>query len=142
MMMEGELPVLHWLLREQAAEIFQGLAENHHDQLREFVCWFLEKAGPYTRYFAEKDRSHSFVFWAYGRPRYAAWARLAREVEAVAVSLGMPIPKELRLSAMPRLDDPTRAFSIESPVRISGRRVKRIQDAVRGADSEEPDRKR
>jgi len=123
------------------AEIFQSLAANHHDQLQKFVHWFLKKARPYTQYFAEKDQSHSFVFWAYGRPRFAAWARLAREVEAVAVSLGMPIPKELRLSAMPRLDDPTRAFSIESPVRISGRRLKQIQDAVRGADSEETDRK-
>jgi hypothetical protein len=65
---------------------------------------------------------------------------LAHEVEDAAVNLGMPIPKELQLPAMPRLDDPTRAFSIESPVRISGRHLKQIQDAFFGADSEETDR--
>jgi hypothetical protein len=37
---------------------------------------------------------------------------------------------------MPRLQEPTRAFSIVSPVRISQRRVKQLQDRLFGRDSE------
>jgi hypothetical protein len=37
MLMDDELPILHWLLREQVTGVFQILVENHHDRLREFV---------------------------------------------------------------------------------------------------------
>jgi hypothetical protein len=124
MMMEGELPVLHWLLREQVAEIFQSLAENHHDQLREFVCWFLGNARRYTEYFTGSYRFTSFNVYAFGRPRFAAWVRLAQEVKDAAASLGMTIPEGLQLPVMPELEVPTRAFLIESPMRIAGRRLK------------------
>ena len=124
MVMEGELPVLHWLLREQVAEIFQSLAENHHDQLREFVCWFLGNARRYTEYFTGSYRFTSFNVYAFGRPRFAAWVRLAQEVKDAAASLGMTIPEGLQLPVMPELEVPTRAFLIESPMRIAGRRLK------------------
>jgi hypothetical protein len=141
MMMDDELPILHWLLREQVAEVFQVLAQNHHDQLREFVCWFLERARRYTEYFSGSHRYSSFNMYAFGRPRFAAWVRLAQEVQDAAVSLGVSIPAELRLRLMPALNEPTRAVLIESPVRISGRRLKQIQNAFFGAASEGRDRK-
>jgi hypothetical protein len=139
--MDDELPVLHWLLREQAAEVFQGLVATHHKALEEFVCWFLGKARPHTGYFTGGYKFGSFNMYAFGRPRYAAWARLAQEVQDAAASLRMIIPEELRLPAMPELEKPTRACLIETPMRISGRRLKRIQDAFVGDDAEEPDRK-
>jgi hypothetical protein len=125
MMMDDELPILHWLLRDQVAEVFQVLAPSHHYQLREFACWFLEEARRYTEYFSGSYRYSSFNVYAFGRPRFAAWVRLAQEVQDAAAKLGMIIPEGLRLPAMPELEVPTRAFLIESPVRISGR-LKRI----------------
>jgi hypothetical protein len=127
MLMEGELPVLHWLLREQVAEIFRILAENHHDQLRDFVCWFLDKARPYTEYFSGNYRFTSFNMYAFGRPRFAAWIRLAQEVQDAAVNLQMTIPEA------------TRAVLIGSPVRVPSRRLKRIQDAFFGGGAEGTD---
>jgi hypothetical protein len=100
MLMDGELPVLHWLLHDQVAEVFQALAQNHHDELREFVCWFLEKAHPYTRYFTGAYKYTSSIVSNYGRPRFAAWVRLAQEIEAAAMSLGISIPEGLRLPVM------------------------------------------
>jgi hypothetical protein len=141
MMMDGELPVLHWLLREQVGAVFQILAENRYDQLREFMCWFLEKARPYTQYFSGSYRYSSFNVYAFGRPRFAAWVRLAQEAQDAAMNLGVTIPEGLRLPAMLELEVPTRAFLIEAPARISGSHLKQVQDAFFGADSEEPDRK-
>ena len=66
-----------WLLREQAAEIFQGLAGTHRQAIEEFVPWFLDKARPYTRYFTG-GYNFSFITYAYGRPRFAAWAKLGK----------------------------------------------------------------
>jgi hypothetical protein len=100
MLMDDELPVLHWLLREQVAEVFQVLAENHHDQLREFVCWFLEKARRYTEYFSGAYRYSSSIVYNFGRPRFAAWLQLAQEIQAAAMSLGISIPEDVRLPAM------------------------------------------
>jgi hypothetical protein len=34
----------------------------------------------------------SFTVNAHGRPRYAAWARLAQEVQDAATGLGIPFP--------------------------------------------------
>jgi hypothetical protein len=118
----------------------QVLAQNHHDQMREFVCWFLEKARRYTEYFTGSCPFTSFNVYAFGRPRFAAWARLAQEVQDASVKLGIAIPEVLRLPAMPELEQPTRAFLIETPMRISGRRLKRIQDAFFDGHTEEPDR--
>jgi hypothetical protein len=100
MLMDDELPILHWLLREQVAEVFQILAENHHDQLRKFVCWFLGKAHHYTQYFSGNYRYSSSIVYNFGRPRFAAWVRLAEEVQTAAVSLGISFPGDLRLPAM------------------------------------------
>jgi hypothetical protein len=46
-----------------------------------FVSWFLDEARRY-------GATGSFVVYAYGRPRNAAWARLAQEVQDAATSLG------------------------------------------------------
>jgi hypothetical protein len=80
-------------------------------------------------------RFDSFVVYAYGRPRFAAWARLAKEVQDAATSLGIAFPEEVQRPAMPRLEEPTRAFSVVTPVRMTRRRLKRLQ----GRDSGEPD---
>jgi hypothetical protein len=66
--MDDELPVLHWLLREQAAEVFQGLVGTHHEALEEFVSWFLGKARPYTGYFTGGYKFGSFNMYAFGPP--------------------------------------------------------------------------
>jgi hypothetical protein len=100
MLMDDELPILHWLLRDQVAEVFQILAENHQDQLREFVCWFLDKARHYTQYFTGNHRYSSSIVYNFGRPRFAAWVELAQEVQAAALSLGISIPEDVRLPAM------------------------------------------
>jgi hypothetical protein len=100
MLMDDELPILHWLLSEQVAGVFQILPENHHDQLREFVCWFLDKARRYTDYFTGNYRYSSSIVYNFGRPRFAAWVRLAQEVQAAAVSLGISIPEDVRLPPM------------------------------------------
>ena len=135
--MNDELPVLHWLLREQAAELFHGLVGTHHQELRDFVSWFLDKARPYTSYFTGGYKFGSFNMYAFGRPRYAAWARLAQEVQDAATSLGIPFPESLRLPAMPDLEKPTQAISMVCPVRLSRRHLKQIQDQL-GRDSEKP----
>jgi hypothetical protein len=100
MLMDDELPILHWLLREQVAGVFQVIAESHNDELREFVCWFLDKARRYTQYFSGNYRYSSSIVYNFGRPRFAAWLRLAEEVQAAAVSLGISIPEDVRLPAM------------------------------------------
>jgi hypothetical protein len=100
MLMNDELPMLYWLLREQAGEVFQVVAESHHEPLREFVCWFLEKAQPYTRYFTGAYEYSSSVVYNFGRPRFAAWVQLAQEVQAAAMSLGISIPENVRLPVM------------------------------------------
>ena len=125
--MNDDLPVLHWLLHEQVAAIFEVLIENRRQELQTFVSWFLGEARQYSRYFTGRYRFDSFVVYAYGRPRFALWARLAKEVQDAATSLGISFPEEVRLPAMPNLDMPTRAFSIETPVRMTRRRLKRLQ---------------
>jgi len=133
--MDDELPVLHWLLRERVAEIFQVLIENRQKELQEFVSWFLGAARRYARYFTRCYKFDSFVAYAYGRPRFALWARLAKEVQDAATSLGIPILEEVRLPAMPRLKEPTRAFSVVTPVRMRRQRLKEIQDQVSDSDT-------
>jgi len=128
--MNDELPVLHWLLRERAAQVFQGLVGTHHKELHEFVSWFLGKAHPYTGYFTGGYRFTSFNMYAFGRPRYAAWARLAQEVQDAATSLGIPFPESLRLPAMPDLEKPTQASLVTSSTGISHRPLKRMAEQL------------
>jgi hypothetical protein len=80
-----------------------------------FVSWFLGKARPYAKYFTERYKFDSFVVYAYGRPRFAAWARLGKEVQDAAASLAIAIPAGVLLPVMPDLEEPTRAFSMVSP---------------------------
>jgi hypothetical protein len=96
-------------LREQVVAIFEELIEDRRQELQKFVSWFL-RALYYTRYFTGSYRFDSFVVYAYGRPRFALWARLAQEVQDAATSLGVSFPVEVRLPAMPRLDDPCAHF--------------------------------
>jgi hypothetical protein len=128
--MDDELPVLHWLLREQSAEVFQGLVATHHKALEEFASWFLGTARPYTGYFTGGYKFGSFNMYAFGRPRYAAWARLAQEVQDAAVSLGIPFPESLRLPAMPDLEKPTQASLVTSSTGISPRHLKRMAELL------------
>jgi hypothetical protein len=72
--MDDELPVLHWLLQEQAAEVFYSLVGTHHKELLEFVSWFLGRTRPNAKYFTKRYRFDCFVLYAYGRPRFALWA--------------------------------------------------------------------
>ena len=128
--MDDELPVLHWLLRERAAQIFQGLVGTRHQELQEFVSWFLGKARPYTSYFTGGYKFTSFITYAYGRPRYAAWAKLAKEVQDAATSLGISIPESLRLPAMPDLEIPTRWSLVTASSGISPRQLKRMAEQM------------
>jgi hypothetical protein len=132
--MDNELPVLHRLLQGQVATIFEVLIEHRRQELQKFVASFLGEALYYARYFTGSYRFDSFVVYAYGRPRFALWARLAKEVQDAATGLGIPFSEEVRL-AMPRLNEPTRAFSMVSPVRMTRRRLKLLQ----GRQSGEPD---
>jgi hypothetical protein len=128
--MDDELPVLHWLLREQAAEVFKYLIGTHHRALTEFVSWFLDKAHAYVKYFTGDYKFSSFVVYTYGRPRFAEWARLAKEVQDEATNLGIAVPAGVRLPAMPHLEEPTRSFSTTSPLLMSPRRVKRMAEQL------------
>ena len=128
--MDDELPVLHWLLREQAAEIFQSLVATHEKALAEFVSWFLGKARPYTQHFTGGYKFGSFNMYAFGRPRYAAWARLAQEVQDAATSLGIPFPETLQLPAMADLEKPTQASLVTSSTGISHRHLKRMAEQL------------
>jgi hypothetical protein len=128
--MEDELPILHWLLREQAAVVFQGLVATHHKELEEFVSWFLEKARPNTKYFTGSYKFTSFNIYAFGRPRYAAWSRLAQEVQGAATSLGIPFPESLGLPAMPDLEIPTQASLVTSSTWISYCHLKRMAEQL------------
>jgi hypothetical protein len=92
------------------------------------VSWFLGKAREYTEYFTGNYKFSSFNVYAYGRPRFATWARLAQEVQDAATSLGISFPESVRLPAMPTLEAPTNAVLLMSPARISRRRLKWIQD--------------
>ncbi len=102
--MDDELPVLYWLLRDQAAEIFQCLVGTHHKAIEEFVSWFLDKAHPYAKYFTGRYNYTSSTVYTYGRPRFAVWAKLGKEVQDAATSLGIPFPESLRFPAMPDLE--------------------------------------
>jgi hypothetical protein len=119
--MDDELPVLHWLLREQAAEVLQGLVGTHRKAIEEFVSWFLDKAHPYAKYFTGHYNYTSSTVYTYGRPRFAAWARLGKEVQDAATSLGIPFAENLRLPAMPDLEKPTQASLVTSSTGISHR---------------------
>jgi hypothetical protein len=98
--MDNELPALHWLLRKQAAEVLQVLVGTHGKAIEEFVSWFLDKAHPYAKYFTGRYNYTSSTTYTYGRPRFAAWALLGKEVQDAASSLGIPFPKRLRFPAM------------------------------------------
>ena len=139
MRMDDELPAVDWLLRDRVAESFQALAPNHRDELQQFVLWFLDRAWKYTGYFTGEYEYTSFVVYAYGRPRFALWARLAREVEEAAMNLGIPIPESVRLPPMPHLNGPTRAFMVMSEARVPSRRLKRIAEQLFGRDSKRRD---
>jgi hypothetical protein len=128
--MDDELPVLHWLLREQAHEVFQGLVATQQKALEEFVPWFLGKARPHTAYFTGGYKFGSFNTYAFGRPRYAAWARLAQEVQDAAVSLGIPFPESLRLPEMPDLEKPTQASLVTSSTGTPHRHLKRMAEQL------------
>ena len=130
--MDDELPVLHWLLREQAAEVFQSLVGTHHKDLQEFVSWFLGEARQYTEYFTGSYKFTSFIAVMYGRPRFAAWARLAKEVQDAATSLGIAVPEAVLLPAMPDLEAPMRALSMTFPAHTSPRRLQRIAEELSG----------
>jgi hypothetical protein len=130
MNMDNELPVLHWLLWKQVAEVFQDMIRTRRSELQEFVSWFLDKARAYTEYFTGGYKFGSFNVYAHGRPRYAAWARLAQEIQDAATNLGIPFPEELRLPAMPDLEEPTRAFLVTSSTGISHRHLKRIAEQL------------
>jgi hypothetical protein len=130
MNMDSELPVLHWLLRKQVAHVFENLNGAHYNELQEFVSWFLDKARAYTEYFTGGYKFGSFNVYAHGRPRYAAWARMAQEVQAAAEGLGIPFPEELRLPAMPALEEPTRAFLVTSSTGIFHRHLKRMAEQL------------
>lgn len=101
--MEGELPFLHWLLREQVEEVFTSLVESRRTKLQEFVVWFLGKSLYYAQAFHTPGRFSSFNMYAFGRPRYAAWVRLALEVENAATQLNIAVPDSVKLPAMPYL---------------------------------------
>ena len=101
-----ELPLLHWLLREQVAEVFGILAQKHHDELQKFVVWFLDKAREHTRYFGGKVRHSPSTAFNYSRSWHTAWALLAKEVQAGARSLGISFPRRLRVPAMPTIEVP------------------------------------
>jgi hypothetical protein len=105
---DNELPVLYWLLRDQAAQVFQGLVGTHGKAIEEFVSWFLDKAHLYAKYFTGRYNYTSSTVYTYGRPRFAAWAALGKEVQDAARSLGIPFPKSLRFPAMPELRNPRR----------------------------------
>jgi hypothetical protein len=135
MHMHDELPVLHWLLRDQAVEVFEAVVENHYHELQEFVLWFLGKASHHTEHFIGNYEYRSFNVYAFGRPRHAAWARLAQEVQSAAAGLGVSIPEEVRLPAMPDLESPTNACLIMSPARISRRRLNWLRDHLFVRDS-------
>ena len=136
--MDDELPVLHWLLREQAAEIFQGLVGTHRKAIEEFVSWFLGKARPYTQYFTG-GYNFSFITYAYGRPRFAAWAKLGKEVQDAATSLGIPLPEASGLPAMPDLEIPTRWSLVTSSTGISHRHLKRMAEQLAVCEPEKRD---
>ncbi len=127
--MDDELPVLHWLLREQAVEIFQCLVGTHRKAIEEFVPWFLDKARPYTCYFTG-GYNFSFITYAYGRPRFATWAKLGKEVQDAASSLGVPLPEVSGLPAMPDLEIPTRWSLVTSSTGISHRHLKRMAEQL------------
>jgi hypothetical protein len=91
--MDDELPVLHGLLRERAAEVFQGLAGTHRQAIEEFVSWFLDKAHPYAKYFTGRYNYTSSTVYTYGRPRFAAWAQLGKEVQDAAKAWESRFPK-------------------------------------------------
>jgi len=106
MIMHHELPVLHWMLREQVAEVFQVLAENHRNELQEFVSWFLDEARPHTKYFNGSYKYDSCNAYAFGRPRHAAWAWLAQEVQDAATGLGISFPESVQLQRCATLRNP------------------------------------
>ena len=68
--------------------------------------------------------------YAFGRPRYAAWARLAQEVQDAATRLGIPFPEGLRLPATPDLEKPTQAFLMTSSAGVSHGYLKRIAEQL------------
>jgi hypothetical protein len=108
MCMDDELPVLHWLLREQVREVFEVVTESRPYELREFVAWFMNKSRSHTEYFSGNYEYSSFNEYTYGRPRHAAWVRLAQEVQNAAAILGISFPKRARLPALPTLEEPTK----------------------------------
>jgi len=101
-----ELPLLHWLLREQVAEVFGVVSAKHREELQKFVAWFLDKAREHTRYFSGKVRHPPSTAFNYSRSWHTAWALLAKEVQAAARSLGISVPRRLRVPAMPTLQHP------------------------------------
>jgi hypothetical protein len=63
----------------------------------------LDKAHSYAKYFTGRYNYTSSTTYTYGRPRFAAWALLGKEVQDAATSLGIPFPESLRFPAMPDL---------------------------------------
>jgi hypothetical protein len=71
------------------------------------VCFLVSgEARPYARYFTGSYKFDSFVVYAYGRPRFAAWAQLGKEVEDAATGLGIPIAESCDFQRCPALRNP------------------------------------
>ena len=122
-----ELPILLWLLRHHAGEVFRVIRENQPERLGEFVSWFLGAARGHAEHFSGHHEYHSFNLYVYGRPRHAEWARLAQEVQHAAIDVGIPFPESLLLPAMPTIDAPILAVSLVSPVRVTKRQWEKVQ---------------
>ena len=87
--MDDELPVLHWLLREQAAEVFQGLVGTHLKRYTSSFPGFLAKRARTPDISREAISSLLSTCTPSVAPDSRA-GRLAQEVQDAATSLGIP----------------------------------------------------
>ena len=99
----------------------------------------MDKAHPYAKYFTGRYNYTSSTVYTYGRPRFAAWAQLGKEVQDAATSLGIPFLESLRFPAMPDLEKPTRAILVTSSTGISHRHLKRMAEQLSCSRRREPD---
>jgi hypothetical protein len=109
---DDEFPVLHWILRENANDVFSAADVDDLDGLREFIVWVLRKGRHYAEYFDGTYRWSSFNMYTSGCPRFQLCAKLAREIENGAIAIGIDVPDAVRLPAMPHIGMGGGAFMI------------------------------
>ncbi len=101
----SEFPFLRWLLAGHVRAVFSDLMGRRPDELGAVRPLAAPEAHYYASCFSADYRFGSYNEFTFGRPLFRACAQLGLEVEKAALALGIAVPDDVRLPAMPALNN-------------------------------------